>query len=114
MNNILGQLQQNLTNLKHVEDRQADQDTALEKIETRFQQIEGSLQGHGAILKTLPETQAQQGTLLTNLNTKIDSLTHLTSKLTGEPIPIPEGQQQTAQPSTPPNPSHGDPEGMKP
>ena len=87
--NVLGQLKANLSTLQNVEDKQAAQDSALEHIESRFQQIEGGLRGYGAILKSLPTTQAQQGKLLTNLNNKIDNLTHITTKITGEKIPPP-------------------------
>ena len=56
VDSALGQLQNNLNSLKEVEDKQAAQDKALEKIETRFQHIEGGLEGHGKLLQALPTT----------------------------------------------------------
>ena len=113
MDSALGQLQNNLNSLKEVEDKQAAQDKALEKIETRFQHIEGGLEGHGKLLQALSTTQAQQGKLLSSLNTKIDHLTTYTAKIAGEPIPLSaEGQQPLTENSTP-NTSQGEPEGME-
>lgn len=84
----MGQLQANLNTLKTVESKQADTDIALQNIETRFQQIEGGLTGHGALLNTLSETQTQQGELLNTLNSNIDNLTHITSHITGNVPPV--------------------------
>ena len=109
VNGLLAQLENNLQNLKEMDQRQKAHDEALIGIDNRFKQIEGGLDGHGWLLNTLSITQTQQGAMLKSLNTKIDHLTtHVTGKPPGNtnstPLPL------TQDPPTP-NTSQGGQEG---
>ena len=82
VNGLLTQLDNNLKNLKDVEDKQQAQEKTFLNIEHRFKQIEGGLEGHGKLLNSLSVTQTQQGTLLRTLNTKMDCSTkHISGHL---------------------------------
>ena len=77
VNGLLSRLSNNMKALEEVGKKQQQQEQALETYETRFQNIEEGLKGHGKILNSLAATQERQGALMTSLNDKMDTLTNL-------------------------------------